>query len=188
MPPCSVPSMRWNCSSVIGAVAAAVQSASFVKTSSAAALPAWRCASRRPAQDLVHRVPRHADELPARHRVLELRRAVRERADEPVSRLRLTRVQLGDDVVGTLLHAVIACRRVHQRDSGEVVPERVAVATDVDPRLLRLPAAVDRRLRLEPRVHAEVVEHPVGLQREEIVEVALLRVEERAVQQPHVVK
>ena len=70
----------------------------------------------------------------------------------------------------------------------EVVAERVAVAADVDPRLFRLPAAVHRRLRLESRVDAEVVQHPVGLQREQIVQVALLRVEERAVQETHVAK
>ncbi len=66
------------------------------------------------AQDLVHRVPGHADELPASHRVLELRSSVRERADEPTPRLRLTRLQLGHDVVGALLHARIVRGRVHQ--------------------------------------------------------------------------
>ena len=40
MPPCSTRSMRWSCSSVIDAVDVAVHAASFVRTSSAAALPA----------------------------------------------------------------------------------------------------------------------------------------------------
>ena len=106
----------------------------------------------------------------------------------PVARGLLTRLQLVDDVVDPLLHAGVAGGRVHQRRGAEIVTERVTVAADAHPRLLGLPAAVDRRLRLEARVDAEVVQQPIGLQREQIGEVALLRVEERAVEQAHVVE
>ena len=65
-------------------------------------------------EHLVHRVPGHADERPARDGVLELRRAIRKRAHQPASRGRLTGAQLGNDVVDALLHPVVAGRRVHQ--------------------------------------------------------------------------
>ncbi len=141
-----------------------------------------------PGEDLVHRVPRDADELTAADGILELRRTVGERAHEPGSRLFLTSLQLPDDVVDALLHALVRSGRIHEGGRGEVVTERVAVAADIHPRLLGFPAAVHGRLRFETCVHPKVVKHPVRLQREQVPEVPLLRVEERTVQQAHVMK
>ena len=62
------------------------------------------------------------------------------------------------------------------------------MTTDPDPRLLRLPATVHRRFRLQAGVGAEVVQHPVGLQGEQIGGIALLRIEERAVEEAHLVQ
>ena len=185
MPPCSVRSMRSSCSPLIGAIDAAVHAASCVRTSSAERAAGVQMRITQAGEHLVHRVPGHADERPARDGVLELRRAIRKRAHQPAPRGRLTGVQLGDDVVDALLHPVVAGRRVHQCRGAEIVPEGVAVTTDPDPRLLRLPAAVHRRLRLQAGIGAEVVQHPVGLQGEQIGGIALLRIEERAVEEAH---
>ena len=86
------------------------------------------------------------------------------------------------------LHLRVARRRQHQGRRAQVVPQRVTVAADSHPRLLGLPAAVDRRLRLESCVDSEVVQQAVGLQRHQVGEVASLRLEERPVEQAHVVR
>ena len=62
------------------------------------------------------------------------------------------------------------------------------MTTDPDPRLLRLPASVHRRCRLQSGVGAEVVQHPVGLQGEQVRGIALLRIEERTVEEADIVQ
>jgi hypothetical protein len=86
----------------------------------------------------------------------------------------------------SIIHLLVAGRGIHERGRGEVVAERVAVGADVLPCLHRFPAAVDRRLGLEAGVDAEVVEHPVGPELQQVVFVALLGLEERPGEQPDV--
>ena len=88
--------------------------------------------------------------------------------DEPVA---LAGFQLVDDVVDALPEHRVASRRVHHRTRAQVVPERMSMAADLDPRLLRLPTAIHRRLGRKTRVDAKVVQQPVGLERQQIFRV-----------------
>lgn len=139
-----------------------------------------------PGEDLVHRVPGHAMELAPLHAVLELARAVRKRADQAAFRRVLAGAQLGHDVVDALLEHGLAGRGEHQRAGGQVMAERVTVAADLHPGLLRLPAAVDGRLGRKAGVRPKVVQHAVGLELQQIAFVALLGRQEGAGQQAHV--
>lgn len=64
--------------------------------------------------------------------------------------------------------------------------ERVAVAVDLRPGRLRFPATIDRRLGFQARVHPKIVQHAIGLQRQEIGFSHALRVEEGALVQCYV--
>src|SRR5450432_528419 len=64
--------------------------------------------------------------------------------------------------------------------------ERMSVTTDAHPRLFRLPAPVDRRLWRERGVYAEVVQHAVGLERQQIAGIALLCVVEHSAEKTNV--
>ena len=117
-----------------------------------------------PRENLVHRVPGDAEKLFPLHAVEQLLRAVGECADQSRLRCLLTRREFGDDVVDALPVSRVACRFEHQRTRRQEVTERMAVAANLDPRLLRFPTAVHRRLRREPRVRAEVVQQAIGFE------------------------
>jgi len=64
--------------------------------------------------------------------------------------------------------------------------QRVAVAVYVSPGRFRFPSAIDRRLWLQPRIDAEIMQHPVGLEPQQIGLRHSLGVEERPLPQGHV--
>ena len=119
-------------------------------------------------EDLVHGVPGHARKGAAGHRVVERLAPVRECADESIAARALARSQLRHDVRRALGKAHIIRRRVLHRDRGEIVAQRMSVAPDVHPGLLRLPAAIHGRLRQQSGIHMEVVQETIRVEREEI--------------------
>ena len=94
--------------------------------------------------------------------------------------MRLLRLdELVDDIVDAAAAFLVARLRVHQRQGGEIVAERVTGDG------VALPAAIDFALGLQARALAIIVEQSVGLQPMEIGPVRLDRRQERRRQEPH---
>ncbi len=104
------------------------------------------------------------------------------RADVAVALFVLHGLQLGDEVVGALLEAVVAGRGVHQADGRQVVARDVAGELAARP----VPPAVALGLRLEAGALPEKGHHPVHFEREQVVAVQVLGVLERPAGQPDV--
>ena len=100
-------------------------------------------------------------------------------ADIAVAVRRLAARQLGDDVADALAHRRIAGLGVHQRAGRKIMAQRMAGDA------ARLPAAISRALGLEPGAGVEIVEQPVGLDREEEAPVGLDRAQEDRGLEPH---
>ena len=136
--------------------------------------------------DLVHGVPRDADDAPAGGDIIELRRAVGKGADQAGCSSGLTLLKLGDEVIAALLELGVGGGSIHHRASRQVMPQRVAVTADIGPGLHRFPSGIDRRLGIEAGIDAEIVKHSIGFEAQQIFCIALLRVEERPIQHAHV--
>src|SRR5215218_7987296 len=96
--------------------------------------------------------------------------------------LPLARRQLADDVLDALAEPDVAGRAVHQCARREVMPQAVPGE------LLGFPPAVHGRLCGEPRVLAKPRKQPIGLEFQQILAIAIGRVLERALEQPHILK
>jgi hypothetical protein len=64
------------------------------------------------------------------------------------------------------------------------VAECVTVTTNIYPRLLRFPSAIDRSTRHQARVLSEVVQQPVGFELQQIALGSTLRSQEGTLLQP----
>jgi len=102
--------------------------------------------------------------------------AVGLRPDVAVALLVLNGLQFAHEVVGALLEAGVARRRIHQAHCGEVVP------CDVTGQLASraIPPVVALGLRLEAGALAEEGHHAVGLERQQVLRVEVLRTPEGA--------
>ncbi len=88
----------------MGGVTFHVHSASPTSTVFAAFAARLEVSVAQAREDLVHGVPGHADEAPAAHRVLQLQRAVRERAHQARTGRVLAGRELSHHVVDALPH------------------------------------------------------------------------------------
>ena len=132
---------------------------------------------------LVQRVPRRPQAVEIEVRRLDV--ALRDlgerflhsgqRAREAVAVGVLAGLDLGDEVVGALLEARIAGGRVHQADGGEVM------AGDVSGELaaVGVPAGVALGLLRQARALAVEREHAIGIERQQVGRVEILRLLER---------
>ena len=89
--------------------------------------------------------------------------------------------QLRHDRVGPGLEPRVAGAGIHQRQRRQVMADAVSAQLDVR----RLPAAQRLRRRGQAGVDAEVVQQPIGIERQEVSLIAGHRIFERAVEQPH---
>ena len=141
-----------------------------------------------PRVGLVQRVPRRpfavqvegsGTNLTFRQRV-ERPPAAFQGAQVAVAVLVLHRFQLSHDVVRALPEARVPGGRPHQAHSGQVMAGDVAREIPA----AAVPAPVGLRLRLEPRALAIVRQHPVGLERQQVLAIQILRVLQRPTCQP----
>jgi hypothetical protein len=114
-------------------------------------------------EHLVRGVPGHARKGLARQAVDERGHAVGERG-QPAAGPGLALGEIGNDVVHALGEARVIRRFVRTRGRGEVVPQRMTVAADLDPGIHGFPPAVHGGLGLQARIRAKVMQHAVGLE------------------------
>ena len=109
--------------------------------------------------------------------------ALRQRRTEvAVAVFVLNLLQFLDDVIRPFLEPRIAGRGPHQAYGGQIMPADVSGELFA---LDRIPAAVALGLRLQAGAHPVAGQHPVRLQRQQILRVQILRVLQRPARQPH---
>ena len=140
----------------------------------ARSLPATRCACAKSGHDLVQRIPRNTGGTAAMDHVLDLGIIVGKGADQARPGRILAFLEFAQDVIDAMLELRVPRGGVHQRSRREVVTQRMAMAADVRPGADRFPAAVYVRLGPQACVDAEIVQHPVGFELQEVILVAFL--------------
>src|SRR5665213_109317 len=133
---------------------------------------------------LVHGVPRRPLSIEIECGCLDLTfrecietlSAAFERTEISVALFILYQLEFGDDVIDAILEAFVAGCRPHCADGGEIVTGYVAsqVATTA------VPSTVWFGLLLEPSVGSIVRQHAIGLEFEQVLDIRLLRLLERA--------
>ncbi len=136
--------------------------------------------------DFVKGIPGDAGGAAAVDHVLDLGVVVGEGVDKASLGGVLAFFEIGEDVIDAIFNFVVAGGGVHEGSGSEVVTQRMTMAADVRPGADRFPTAIDIGLGLQAGVDSEIVEHAVGFELQEIVLVALLGIEEGAVEEADV--
>ncbi len=108
--------------------------------------------------------------------------SVLERAQVAVAVLVLHFLEAGHEIVGALLEPIVARGLVHEAHRGEMVARDVSgeIAAVAVPS--RVAGCFGRQARTDPVVR----QHPVGIEREQVLHVLLLRVLQWSTREPHV--
>ena len=173
----------WICASSRPERIPSAHAANSSSTSSAVPVARVAVGVPEPGEGLVQRVPGRPLAVEVERRRADL--SLGQLTEAPAAALQSHQVsvavgvlhvlQLVHDVVRPLLEALVAPGGVHEAHGRQVMPRDVAGEVAA----ASVPTAVRLRLRLQPRTFAEVRQHAVGLELEQIFLVELLGVFER---------